>query len=185
MIRNFAITAALAIGLTGCAGGIPGQLLNSQDTTAVQAFLTKAVAAHRDGLLRAKNDFLAATPQQIHGANCVGTDPDPTKPIDANTNAGTGVLSVLDAVQREIAANPPGSGFTAEEALAKSSLYSPNSTQFNWVVTQVETGCVAYLHDLNQAFATTAGSVFSAPALTALIAAPAGAENRFKPAFWM
>jgi hypothetical protein len=169
----------LALATAGCAGGILGQVLSASDTAAVQQFLQQAAVSTQTGLDRAYNDFAAATPPQVHGMACVGSYPDPTKPIDVNTNVGTGARSVVAAILREINANggvgagaPVGT--SAVEALAKLSIYQPGSAQFNWVVTQVETGCIAYAHDINQSINSTAG-LFTSQALTAVLAgAPLG-----------
>ena len=174
-MNKFLATVSL-VALVGCAGGVLGNVLSAQDTRAVQAFLQNAAVSQQAGLQRAYNDFAAATPQQAHGMQCVGTLPDPTKPIDnvGMTNLGTGALSVVAAVQREIAANPPANGTSAAEALAKLSIYEPGSAQFNWVVTQVESGCIAYLHDMNQATNSVSG-MFSSAALSGILAgAPIG-----------
>ena len=180
MTRNIkiAIVASLLLGTAACAGG--GNILSGQDTAAVQQFLQKTVVAREAALDAAYNDFAAATPQQTHGMACVGSYPDPTKPIDnvGLTNVGTGARSVLEAVKREIAANPPGNGVSPEEAIAKASIYEPGSNQFNWVITQVETGCTAYLHDINQATNSVNG-IFSSAALQGILAgAPMGVQAR-------
>ena len=167
MIRTLVATAILSVALAGCS------VLNANETKAVQQFLADTTATQTAGLLRAKNDFLAATPPQNDGASCVGNLPDPTKSGDL----GSGVLSVLAAIQREINANGVPSGAnptTSFEALAKLSIYQPSSAQFNWAVTQVETGCIAFIHDINQSINSTAGIFTALPSMLALTAAPVG-----------
>jgi hypothetical protein len=174
--RKLLALASVATFLTGCVGGTLGNVASQQDTAAVQNFLQVAATTRITALGKAYNDFAAATPQQTHGMACVGSLPDSTKSIDnvGMTNLGTGILSVWAAVQREIAANPPGNGLSAEEVVAKASIYQPASAQFNWAVTQVESGCVAYLHDINQSVNSTAG-LFTSSALSGIIAgAPVG-----------
>ena len=178
-MKRLVSSCCVAALLSGCAGGIPGNVVSTQDVAAVQGFLQKAASARIAGLQAAQRDFAAATPQLTDGITCVGTLPDPTKPIDnvGLTNVGTGLLGIWAAVQREVAANPPGSGLSAEEAIAKASIYQPNSAQFQWVIKTAETGCVAYGQDIGQAVSTTSG-LFTSGALSGILAgAPMGVQN--------
>lgn len=169
-MRKLLLAGATGLALlsTAC---VPS-LLNPSETKAVQTFLSDTTAANIKGLQKAKNDFLAATPVQQHGADCVGNLPDPAKPGDL----GTGVFSVLAAIQREIAANPPDptTGVTGFEVIAKLSIYQPGSAQFNWAVTQTESACIAFVHDINQSINSTAGVFTALPSMLAIGAAPAG-----------
>jgi hypothetical protein len=180
MIAALAILLlSLGLLIAGCAGGIPGNVLSSSDTQAVQNFIRKAAVSTQLAMDRSYNDFAAATPQFTDGMACVGSHPDPTKPIDnvGMTNLGTGVRSVLDAIQRELAANPPGTGTSAIEAVAKASIYNPGSAQFQWVIKTVMTACTNYGIDVKQAVDTTVG-MFNSAALAGILAgAPLAAEG--------
>lgn len=171
MLRKLLATASVATLLTGCAGGVPGNVVSSADVAAVQAFLQKTATARITGLQASARDFAAATPQFTDGLTCVGALPDPTKPIDnvGLTNVGAGLLGIWAAVQREVAANPPGSGLSAEEAIAKASIYQPGSAQFQWVVKTGSSACVNYGEDVGQAVQTTSG-LFTSGALSGILA---------------
>lgn len=174
MRKSTLATLAATIALTACAGGVPGNVVSQQDTAAVQSFLQKAAVSTQAGLDRSYNDFAAATPQFTDGMSCVGTYPDSSKPIDnvGLTNVGTGARAVVAAVLREVNANPATSGLTPAEAIAKASIYQPGSAQFSWVIKQIETSCIAYLHDENQAISSVSGMFSSAGLLAILQGAP-------------
>ena len=60
-------------------------------------------------------------------------------------------------MQKVLAATPSGGQAGVITAAEVASLYQPGSAQYNWVVTTVETGCIAKLHDINQAAASATG----------------------------
>lgn len=165
MIRKLAVTAVLAVALSGC--NIASQL--SSGSSSIETVLTQLGNTLVSDLQSQKAVALAATPPDVDGAACAGALPDPTKPGDT----GTGALAVAAAIQRVATATvgqKPGALTVAEIA----SLYQPGSDQFNWSVKTLETACIAKVHDVNQAINSTAGIIAALPSILALAAAPAG-----------
>lgn len=77
-------------------------------------------------------------------------------------------------MQKVLAATPAGATVGAFTAAEVASLYQPGSAQFNLAVTTIETGCIAKLHDINQAGASTVGYPAAIVAALSIAALPAG-----------
>jgi len=99
----------------------------------------------------------AATPPDVDGANCA--------------NAASVVAANIKKV---MAATPAGATVGVFTTAEIASLYAPGSAQFNAAITTIETGCIAKLHDINQAGASTAGLPAAIASALAITAAPAG-----------
>lgn len=162
-MKRFLLLAAVALMLGACTFS-PTQ---SSDITRVLTQLGNTLIAD---LQQQRAVALAATPPDTFGAQCAGTLPDPTKPGDL----GTGALSVAAAIQR-VAAVTDGKTVGALTIAEIATLYAPGSPQFNWAVTQIETGCIAKVHQTNQAINSTAGIITALPSILALAGAPLGA----------
>ncbi len=160
---RYLIAACSCLALGACA--VVSQDQSSQITTV----LTQLSNTLTSDLQQQRLVALAATPPDAHGAACAGTLPNPAVQGDL----GTGALSVAAAIQRvaAVTANKPVGALTVAEI---GTLYQPGSAQFNWAVTQLETACIAKVHDVNQAVNSTAGIITALPTVLALGAAPAG-----------
>ena len=99
----------------------------------------------------------AASPPDVDGVTCA-----------------TAVLKVNNDIQSVVNATPPGSVVGPATAAEIASLYQPGSTQWNQEVKTIETGCVAKLHDINQAAASTAGMPAAIIAALGIAGAPVG-----------
>jgi hypothetical protein len=165
MLRKLLATASVATLLTGCAGG----LVNQQQSAQITTVLTQVGNTLTTDLQQQAAVALAATPPDVDGARCAGTVP--TNPADPTT--GTGALSVAAAIQKVagVTANQQVGALTVAEI---ATLYQPGSAQFNWAVTQLETACIAKVHDVNQAINSTSGIITALPSILALGAAPVG-----------
>jgi hypothetical protein len=154
------------LGLAGCIS----QAVDNTQNAQINKVLTQLGNTLTTDLVQQAKTAMAATPPDLHGAACAGTLPDPAKPGDL----GTGALAVAAAIQRVIASTAgvaPGLATQAEIA----TLYAPGSAQFNWALTTIETGCIAKIHDVNQAINSTGGIITALPTVLLLASAPAGA----------
>jgi hypothetical protein len=118
--------------LGGCANNAQGQTVLSNLTTianTASADLTTAIAVAN-----------AATPPDADGAACASA-----------------ALTVATNIKAVIAATPAGATVGVFTTAEIASLYAPGSAQFNQAVKTIETGCIAKLHDINQAGASTLG----------------------------
>lgn len=122
-------------------------------SSADQAALTDLGKTAITQLQRAKAEALAATPVDQYGADCVGSLPDPAKTGDL----GVGSLAVAAAIQREAVAS--GGNIDAEVL----SLYQPNSPQFEWAVTTIETACIAKARQVVKAGQTSLSTLATLP----------------------
>ena len=165
-MKRVLATAMVAL-LTGCAG--VGTVVSDKESAQIEKVLTQLGNTLVSDLQQQAAVALAATPPDVHGAQCAGTLPDPAKTGDL----GTGALSVAAAIQR-VAAVTVGKKVGALTIAEIASLYQPGSAQFNWAVTQIESACIAKIHDVNQAVNSTAGVFTALPSVLALAAAPAG-----------
>lgn len=133
--------------LGGCAGGgAQGQQTLANLTTIANtavADLTTAIAVAN-----------AANPPDADGAACA-----------------TAALQVATDIKKVMAATPATATVGVFTAAEIASLYAPGSAQFNQEVKTIETGCVAKLHDVLQAGASTVGMPAAIVAALA-IAAP-------------
>lgn len=166
-MRRLIATCAVVALLSGCAGS--GSVVSQQDSAAISKVLTQLGNTLMSDLLQQRAVALAATPPDTDGAQCAGTLP--TNPADPTT--GTGALTVAAAIQN-VAAVTAGKSVGALTVAEIASLYQPGSAQFNWAVKVLETGCIAKIHDVNQAINSTSGIITAIPSVLALGAAPAG-----------
>lgn len=158
-----ALAGASLLALAACASG----LVSSTESKQVSTVLAQLGNTVITDLQQQRKVALAATPPDNDGAQCAGVLPDPTKPGDL----GTGALAVAAAVQR-VAAVTAGVQVGAMTTAEIATLYQPGSAQFNWVVTTIETACIAKIHDVNQAVNSTTSIFAALPTVLAL--APAG-----------
>lgn len=168
MKKSLAMAASglmLVLGLDGCVGG----LVSQGQSTAISKVLTQVGNTLTADLLQQRAVALAATPPDLDGAQCAGTLP--TDPADPTT--GTGALTVAAAIQK-VAGVTAGKQVGALTVAEIATLYQPGSAQFNWAVKTLETGCIAKVHDVNQAVNSTAGIITALPSVLTLGAAPAG-----------
>ena len=163
--RHAAAAAAGCLALAACAGGLVSQSESQQITTV----LTQLGNTLTSDLLAQGAVALAATPPDLDGAACAGTLP--TNPLDPTT--GTGALTVAAAIQK-VAAVTAGKSVGALTVAEIATLYQPGSAQFNWAVKTIETGCIAKVHDVNQAINSTAGIITALPSVLVLAGAPVG-----------
>ena len=163
--RRLSIALSGAVLLAGCAGGVISQS-QSSDITKV---LTQVGNTLTTDLQQQRLVALAATPPDLDGAACAGTLPDPAIAGDLGTSA----LGVAAAIQKvaAVTANKQIGALTIAEI---ATLYQPGSAQFNWAVKMLETGCIAKVHDVNQAINSTAGIITALPSVLALAGAPVG-----------
>jgi hypothetical protein len=156
LLRDLAIGTAFGalisvpILMTGCAwtqanSDVVTQTLTQLTNTAVTDLATTKMLA------------LAATPPDADGAQCA--------------DAATVVAQAL----QKLAAAQKGQVVGALSAAEFASLVQPGSAQFNWAVKTLETGCIAKIHDVNQAINSTAGIMTALPAILGLAALPVGA----------
>jgi len=164
-MKRVVLAAALPLMLSSCAGG----LVSQGQSTQIEKVLTQLGNTVTTDLQQQRLVALAATPPDQHGAQCAGTLPDPAKPGDL----GSGALSVAAAIQK-VAAVTAGKSVGALTVAEIATLYQPGSAQFNWAVTQIESACIAKIHDVNQAINSTAGIFTALPSILALGAAPVG-----------
>lgn len=138
----------ILLGTSGCVGGLT---LSSADNDAIQATLTKLGNTATSDINTAISVANAATPVDTDGARC-----------------GQGALTVVQAIQKVIAstAGPATVGVATKVEIA--SLYQPGSAQYNYVVTTLETACIAKVHDVNQATTSAAGIISAIPAVLGL-----------------
>lgn len=144
----FAAIASLAL-LAGCVG--------ASQSSQIEKVLTQLGNTLADDLAGQKAVALAATPPDTDGAACA--------------DAG---MQVATAIQK-VAAVTAGTQVGALTLAEIGTLYQPGSAQFNWAVKTLETGCIAKVHDVNQAINSTAGIIAALPQVLVLAAAPAGA----------
>src|SRR5580692_747962 len=137
------VSAAIALSSCGLTTVLTSQ--NSQITTVLTQLANTATQDLNTQIAVAN----AATPPDVDGAQC-----------------GAAALQVTAAIQKVTAATQPATGvpgtalatpptvgaFTTAEI---ASLYQPGSAQFNWAVKVLETGCIAKVHDINQAAQST------------------------------
>lgn len=97
----------------------------------------------------------------INVANAA-TPPD----VDAVPCAQAGI-TVVQAMQKVLAATPAGSTVGVFTAAEIASLYQPGSAQTNFVVKTIETGCVAKIHDTIQAQQSMVGALATLSAVLA------------------
>jgi len=166
LLHATASAAVICLSLTSCAGGLVTQSQSQQ----IETVLTQLGNTLTTDLQQQRLVALAATPPDLDGAQCAGTLPDPTKPGDL----GTGALAVAAAIQR-VAVVTAGKSVGALTVAEIATLYQPGSAQFNWAVKTLETGCIAKIHDVNQAINSTAGIITALPSVLALAGAPLGA----------
>lgn len=135
MNRILSLVAAIAMLplLNGCA-------LSPAQTSATTTALTNLANTATADMTTAIAVASAATPPDTDGVACA--------------KAG---ITVVQAMQKVLAATPSGGQAGVITAAEVASLYQPGSAQYNWVVTTVETGCIAKLHDINQAAASATG----------------------------
>lgn len=121
-----------------CIAGLLGGCTAAQTTTLTANLTTIANSAQSDftGVVNVAN---AATPPAPHVATCA-----------------QGGITVNAAMQKVLAATA-GQTVGVFTAAAVASLYQPGSAQFQWVVTTLQTACIAEVTDLMQAGASTAG----------------------------
>jgi hypothetical protein len=165
LFRHLSIALSGAVLLAGCAGGIISQS-QSADITKVLTQVGNTLTAD---LQQQRLVALAATPPDLDGAACAGTLPDPAIVGDLGTSA-LGVAAAIQKVSAVTANKQVGALTIAEIA----TLYQPGSAQFNWAVKMLETGCIAKVHDVNQAINSTAGIITALPSVLALAGAPVG-----------
>jgi hypothetical protein len=128
MKKSLCLTTVLApLALTGCVQK-PGT------TSPLITQLTALVNTANGDLNTTIAVATAATPPDTHGVDCA--------------KAGQ---TVAANIQKELAAIAPGATVGVFTVAEVASLYQPGSAQTNAVVTTIETGCIAKLHDLNQA----------------------------------
>lgn len=125
--------AAFVTSLAGCAGGGAG----GQATIANLTTIANTATADLNTAIAVAN---AATPPDTDGANCAQA-----------------ALTVANNIKAVLAATPATATVGVFTAAEIASLYAPGSAQFNQAVKTIETGCIAKLHDLNQAGAATLG----------------------------
>lgn len=140
---GFAMLAGL-FGLGGCAVSSNSQILTilNQVANTASADLTSQIAIAN-----------AATPPDLDGAAC-----------------GNAALTVGIAMKKVLAATPAGATIGVFSAAEIATLYQPGSAQFNYAVTTLETGCIAKVHDVNQAVNSTQGILTALPTVLALAA---------------
>jgi hypothetical protein len=97
-----------------------------------------------------------------------------TPPDTAGATCAQAALQVAANIQKVVAATPAGSTVGAFTTAEIASLYQPGSPQFNQAVTTIETGCIAKLHQINQAGASTLGMPAAIVAALGIAASPAG-----------
>lgn len=157
------ICGAVAIAVAACSVG-PG------DSSQIEKVLTQLGNTLTADLLQQRAVALAATPPDTFGAQCAGALPDASKPGDL----GSGALAVAAAIQR-VAAVTAGQSVGALTVAEIATLYQPGSPQFNWAVTELETACIAKVHQTNQAINSTSGIITAIPSILVLAGAPLGA----------
>lgn len=162
------IASTCLLALTSCVGPV-GQVISADQNAQISKVLTQLSNTLVQDLQQQRAVALAATPPDLDGAQCAGTLP--TNPADATT--GTGALTVAAAIQA-VAKVTTGKAIGALTIAEIASLYQPGSAQFNWAVKTLETGCIAKIHDINQAVNSTSGIITAIPSVLALGAAPAG-----------
>ena len=151
-MKRHILTAVALASLAGCQVGSTAQ---SKQIIADLTTISNTAAADMASMIAVAN---AATPPDTAGATCAAA-----------------IQTVGSAMQKVLVATPAGSTvgvFTAGEI---ASLYAPGSAQFNYVVTTIETGCIAKLHAINQAAQSTAGLPAALIAALGIAALPAGA----------
>lgn len=100
-----------------------------------------------------------------------------TPPAPHLKDCAAAAIVVAQAIQK-VAAVTTGQKVGGIVIAAVGTLYQPGSAQFNWAVTTLETGCIAEVHDVNQAINSTAGVMAAIPGILggagAAIGAPVG-----------
>ena len=150
LIRTL-LVGALAIGPGACA-------LSAANSQAIIKNLTTILNTAQADLNTAILVANAASPPDVDGAACAKA-----------------LIALNASMIAVMAATPAGATVGVFTAAEVASLYAPGSAQFNQVVKTVETGCIAKLHDINQAGASTIGMPAAIAAALAIAAAPAGA----------
>lgn len=138
--------------LTGC---VQGSTAAGQQTLANLTVIANTAKADLASTIAVAN---AMTPPDTDGVQCA-----------------TATQTVQGELSAVLAAVPNGSTVGVFTAAELASALAPGSAQFNQVVKTIETGCIAKLHDVNQAGAATAGVPAAIAAALAIAAAPAGA----------
>ena len=186
MIRKLAVTAVLAIALSGCSGlnsTNTGDIGTSSGVGATSVFdplitvLTRINNGGIDGLTRViaiasvPNPDLPGSIEDAHGLTCA--------------QAGMKVLlqiQALNAAGKGTAASGVTSNLAVDAEMA--SLFKPGSPQFNSARDTLAAGCLAKANDvLGPAAVIAAGGVIGAMTLAPqILPLAAGAENyRFAP----
>lgn len=144
-MRKILYTSAALLALGACTVG-PS---NDQVLTVMNQIANTATADLNTAIAVAN----AATPPDVDGATCA-----------------KGVLTIGAAMQKVLAATPQGATVGAFTAAEIASLYQPSSPQFNYVVTTLETACIAKVHDVNQSVQSMANVIVAIPTVLALAA---------------
>jgi len=150
-LRTVAVLSLAALLTFGCTLGATPQ---SQALIADMKTIGNTAVADFNSAIAIAN---AANPPDADGATCAKA-----------------ALQVAGDIQNVENATPAGSVIGPAAAAEIASLYQPGSAQWNLEVKTIETGCVAKLHDVNQAGASTVGMPAAMIAALGIAGAPVG-----------